>query len=72
MEKNKKAATFKRYISESKPEIAVRFSERGYVKDGNIITSQGPGTAMFFALAIVEELCGAEVAEDLRKDLILK
>ncbi len=35
--KNKKAATFKRYISESKPEIAVRFSERGYVKDGNII-----------------------------------
>jgi len=42
------------------------------VKDGNIITSQGPGTAMFFALAIVEELCGAEVAEDLRKDLILK
>ena len=42
------------------------------VKDENIITSQGPGTAMDFALAIVEEFCGAQVAEDLRKDLILK
>ena len=42
------------------------------VKDGNIITSQGPGTAMYFALAITEELCGEAVAEDLRKDLILK
>lgn len=42
------------------------------VKDGNIITSQGPGTAMYFALAIAEELCGRQVAEDLRKDLILK
>ena len=42
------------------------------VKDGNIITSQGPGTAMEFALAIVEELCGSQVSEDLRKDLILE
>lgn len=42
------------------------------VKDENIITSQGPGTAMDFALAIVEEFCGTQVAEDLRKDLILK
>ncbi len=42
------------------------------VKDGNIITSQGPGTAMYFALAIVEELCGSAVSEDLRKDLILE
>jgi len=42
------------------------------VKDENIITSQGPGTAMDFALAIVETMCGEQVAEDLRKDLILK
>ena len=42
------------------------------VKDENIITSQGPGTAMDFALAIVAELCGEQVSEDLRKDLILK
>ncbi|MBR5229659.1 MAG: DJ-1/PfpI family protein [Firmicutes bacterium] len=42
------------------------------VKDGNIITSQGPGAAMYFALAIVEEFCGKAAAEDLRKDLILE
>jgi 4-methyl-5(b-hydroxyethyl)-thiazole monophosphate biosynthesis len=32
---------------------------RRVVKAGNIVTSQGPGTAMEFALALVEELCGA-------------
>ncbi len=42
------------------------------VKDGNIITSQGPGTAIEFALAIVETICGTDYAESLRKDLILK
>ena len=29
------------------------------VKDGSVITSQGAGTAMEFALALVSELCGA-------------
>lgn len=30
------------------------------VIDGNIVTSRGPGTAMDFALTLVELLCGAE------------
>lgn len=30
------------------------------VCDGNLITSQGPGTALEFALALVEALCGAD------------
>ncbi|MBU5557584.1 MAG: DJ-1/PfpI family protein [Candidatus Aenigmatarchaeota archaeon] len=32
------------------------------VVDGNIVTSQGPGTAVAFALKIVEQLMGREVA----------
>ena len=35
------------------------------VQDGNIITSQGPGTAAEFSLAIVTELVGKEAAEQL-------
>ena len=42
------------------------------VCDGNIITSKGPGTAMDFALALVESIRGAQTAEELRKDLLLK
>jgi 4-methyl-5(b-hydroxyethyl)-thiazole monophosphate biosynthesis len=40
------------------------------VKDGNIITSRGPATAMAFALAIVEELCGKDKRDELAKELL--
>jgi len=40
------------------------------VVDGNIITSQGPGTAIDFALAIVEYLLGKQEAERQRKNLV--
>lgn len=33
---NKSASTFKKYISEKQPDIAVRFSEMGYLKNGMI------------------------------------
>lgn len=32
------------------------------VRDGNLVTSRGPGTALDFALALVEALCGREQA----------
>lgn len=35
------------------------------VKSGSVWTSQGPGTALEFALSIVEELCGGETARKL-------
>jgi 4-methyl-5(b-hydroxyethyl)-thiazole monophosphate biosynthesis len=41
------------------------------VIDGNIITSQGPGTAMEFAIAIVSVLKGKVIAENLKKDLVM-
>ncbi len=42
-------------------------SEERVVIDGNCITSQGPGTALEFALVLVEQLIGKEVKDDLSK-----
>jgi 4-methyl-5(b-hydroxyethyl)-thiazole monophosphate biosynthesis len=41
------------------------------VVDGNIITSQAPGTAIEFALAIVGKLLGKEKAYQVEKDLVV-
>jgi protein deglycase len=40
------------------------------VVDGNLITSQGPGTSIEFSLAIVEKLLGREKALELAKTLV--
>jgi protein deglycase len=39
--------------------------------DGNIITSQAPGTAMEFSLTLVKKLVGAQKADQLRKELVV-
>ncbi len=39
-------------------------------RDANIITGKGPGAALEFALAIVEELAGADAADKLKKGMI--
>jgi len=44
-------------------------SER-VVTDGHIITSQGPGTAMDFALKIVEMLAGKEKAAKVKREIV--
>lgn len=46
--------------------------DQAVVRDRNIITSQGPGTAMRFALALVEALCGADTRAAMEEELILK
>ncbi|MCX5714995.1 MAG: DJ-1/PfpI family protein [Candidatus Omnitrophica bacterium] len=43
-----------------------KFKEDAVVVDENLITSRGPGTALLFALTIVEELLGKELAQKLR------
>jgi len=45
--------------------------DRPVVVDENIITSQAPGTAMEFALKIVELKMGRSVAQKLRKELVV-
>ena len=44
--------------------------EQTVVTDGNVMTSRGPGTALCFALAIVERLKGAETAKALKNGML--
>lgn len=45
-------------ILDGQPEI--RLSSAAVVRDGTFITSRGPGTALDFALSLIEILCGGE------------
>jgi len=47
------------------------YQEAAVVRDGNIITSRGPGTAMEFALQIVADLKGKAAADGLRKGMLV-
>lgn len=49
---------------------AKRISEERVVVDGNMITSQGPGTAMEFAFRLVEALYGPEKATEVNKGVL--
>ncbi len=48
-----------------------QYVESAVVSDGTIITSQGPGTAIAFALAIVTRLAGKHTADDIANDLLV-
>lgn len=47
------------------------YKEDLVVKDGNLITSRGPGTAIFFALEILKVLKGKDTYEETRKGLLI-
>ncbi len=49
-----------------------QYREERVVKDKGVVTSRGPGTAMEFALALVEELAGAEKASELKEQLLAR
>ncbi len=50
-----------------------RYTARGpVVADGNVITSQGPGTSFEFALALVGRLAGAAAAAQVKADLCVR
>jgi transcriptional regulator GlxA family with amidase domain len=48
-----------------------RYSEAPVVVDGRVITSRGAGTAMDFALALVERLVDRETAQRLRAQMVV-
>ena len=47
-------------------------SKESVVEDGNIITSQGPGTAFAFAFAIAVRLVGKDMADNVRGKMLIK
>jgi 4-methyl-5(b-hydroxyethyl)-thiazole monophosphate biosynthesis len=47
------------------------YREDAVVIDGPFVTSRGPGTAMAFALALVEHWCGGDKAEELRRAMVV-
>ena len=48
----------------------VKFADQKVVVDGNVITSRGPGTAVEFALAIVDKLFGNARSKKLREEVL--
>jgi 4-methyl-5(b-hydroxyethyl)-thiazole monophosphate biosynthesis len=48
------------------------YEETAVVMDGNIMTSRGPGTALAFALAIVERLVSKEKAQKIRAAMLIE
>jgi 4-methyl-5(b-hydroxyethyl)-thiazole monophosphate biosynthesis len=48
----------------------VTLSSEAVVQDGKVLTSRGPGTAMDFALALVEALVGAERRQQVEAALV--
>ena len=48
----------------------VHYEETSVVQDGKIITSRGPGTAMDFALTLIELLVGRQKREEVERGLV--
>ena len=63
----KKATAFPPMCSKLSDQSEV---ENRVLVDGNLITSRGPGTAMEFALAIVEKFYSREKAIELGKSMV--
>lgn len=49
-----------------------KYRDDRVVQDGNLITSQGPGTTFEFALKIIESLEGTEKAQSVAEPMRLK
>lgn len=48
----------------------IRIEDDAVVQDGRVITSRGPGTAMDFALSLIETLAGREKRDAVEKGLV--
>lgn len=53
-------------------ELEGNISEERVVIDGNLVTSQGPGTAMEFSFKLVEMLYGQDAVKEVNKGVLAK
>lgn len=49
---------------------AIRLDTQAVVRDGQVLTSRGPGTAMDFALALIEALAGRATRDQVEAGLV--
>lgn len=66
--KGKKATAHPAFVSKLTDSSA---AEQRVVVDGNLITSRGPGTALEFALTLVEKLYGSEKAKEVAMPMVV-
>ncbi len=66
--KGKRATSFPGVL-EKLTHTGVTLQDQAVVKDGKVITSKGPGTAMDFALELIEVLAGKEKRAQVDADL---
>lgn len=66
---NKSATSYPGVINNT-PALGMQYLEEPVVIDGSIITSRGPGTAMQFALTLLEKLKGIDVRKKVEADLL--
>lgn len=52
--------------------LGASYANAPVVADGNIITSQGPGTAILFGLVLVHHFAGEETARNIAKAMLTK
>ena len=65
---NKSATSYPGVLDNNKQ--IMQFVDKPIVIDGQVITSRGPGTAMDFALALIETLVGREISETVEAGLV--
>lgn len=73
----KEAGKVQKVTVTSHPSVEKEIRDKGWsysservVVDGRVVTSRGPGTALLFALTIVEMLCGAQKREEVAGPMI--
>lgn len=66
---NKLATSYPGVIDKA-PAPGMTYLDQAVVEDGQVITSRGPGTAIDFALALIERLQGAELRKTVERALV--